>query len=248
MRADLADAQASVDWAKAQLPSIAQRVGQWVTENVDMLRLETAAPSAHDRIVALPKAAFPLAFNVEIGACLGVLRGSLDILATAVAYRHGVRRADKANFPIARSAAAFARGHYNGHQFVEGLPEGPKAVIEALKPYKGGNAALWALHQLDIVRKHRRLLVVEISPHLVRLRPTGPAFGLDDFTPGSPGRLEADQETELGLIRKDAPDCKVEITPKILIDEADVLGRPEPAIELIHVLADCCQFVIRLFD
>jgi hypothetical protein len=41
----------------------------------------------------------------------------------------------------------------------------PKAVkaIDALKPYKRGNPALWRIHELDIIDKHRALLLV--GPH-----------------------------------------------------------------------------------
>ena len=40
-------------------------------------------------------------------------------------------------------------------------------VIERLQPYHGGDAPLllWSLHDLDIARKHRRLLRTYSSPH-----------------------------------------------------------------------------------
>ncbi len=44
------------------------------------------------------------------------------------------------------------------------ISQAPKAIIDlimdVIKPYKGGNDALWALHDLNILDKHRILLPV----------------------------------------------------------------------------------------
>ena len=49
-----------------------------------------------------------------------------------------------------------------------------------LQPYQGGNSALWALHHLDIVRKHRRLLNARLRPIHMSIQGT---LAEGDFTP-----------------------------------------------------------------
>ena len=65
---------------------------------------------------------------------------------------------------MAAGAAEFAAGNYKGFKFIKGLPDAQRAIIETLKPYQGGNDPLFALHQLDIIRKHKRLLGANIIP------------------------------------------------------------------------------------
>ena len=245
---DLADAQASAEWAIAQLPSFAQRIGQWVAGNVDVRRVQMPSPATHDRIVAIPKAPLPLSFNVEIGAYIGALRASLDILATTLAARFDVpddgdRRA-RISFPIA-SARALRAGYLEGNELVKRLPAAERAIMEGLKPYEGGSPPLWLLHQLDIVRKHRRLLAIELSPSILSMQGIGAlAFEPSALAP----RLSADEEAELGLIRAIAPDCEFKITPQVLIDEVDLLGGAKDAVGVVHELGRHCLAIIGLFQ
>jgi len=84
------------------------------------------------------------------------LRVALDQLACCLAERNGYPGSTNTYFPFARSRDAFES---KGVQ--EKIKElDPKAVgmICALKPYKGGNDQLWAIHALDLMDKHRSLV------------------------------------------------------------------------------------------
>src|SRR5205807_7666926 len=130
-------------------------------------------------------------------AYINTLRSSLDILATSLAARSGVCKPEDAYFPVARSETAFNAGNYKGSKFVKGLPGAERAIIEALKPYKGGNEPLYALHQLDIMRKHRRLIEVDLIPQ-------GASASKGGFI--STEAFREDEKTVLGFIRKRPPD------------------------------------------
>jgi hypothetical protein len=55
----------------------------------------------------------------------------------------------------------------DGHHGLESkkwLSASERATIKSLDPYQGGDPAIWPLHQLDILRKHKRLITV--SPGL----------------------------------------------------------------------------------
>ena len=99
----------------------------------------------------------PLVFNAEAGAYINAIRSSLDILASAVGKRE-ISSGREIYFPIAESADIFASGNYKGSKFVRQLSRTHRELFEACKPYKEGNDTLYALHNFDNIRKHKRLL------------------------------------------------------------------------------------------
>ena len=60
-------------------------------------------------------------------------------------------------FPIADDAVKYEA---KKHGKIEGARQETFDVIDALKPYKGGNDLLWALYRLNNIEKHRLLLTV----------------------------------------------------------------------------------------
>ncbi|HWE76151.1 MAG TPA: hypothetical protein VG328_23525 [Stellaceae bacterium] len=244
MRDDLLEAQAAIDWVAAQLPAFEERIEKWLSLNIDVRVEETEPPATHNTIVVVEKDFLPLAFNVEFGAYINVIRSSLDILATALAYRYGMAKPDKMYFPIV-SATEFAAGGYKGAKFINGLPQSEREVIESLKPYEGGNEALWALHQLDIMRKHRRLIDVPVAP--LRYSITGFGDLERDFTPVGTGWLRANDKTVIGLLRKGAPRYDVKVTPYVAINEPGLLERV-PIVHALGKFASAAESIIGLFD
>jgi hypothetical protein len=90
-----------------------------------------------------------------------------------------------------------------------------------LKPYKGGDDLLHALHMLDIVRKHQRLLDVEIHPAKFSL--TG--WGLSKyFEPMSVPWIHGEGgETVLGLLAKGAPQPDIKLSMQVSLNETSYL-------------------------
>jgi hypothetical protein len=244
MRDDLVYAQAAVDWAMAQLPSLNERIEAWLALNVEMVVRDQPPPAPYDMLVAVEKAPLPLAFSIEVGSYVNVIRSSLDMLATALAARYGVTRPEDAYFPVSNSAAAFASGGDKGSKFVKGLPDAERTIIERLKPYQGGNETLWALHRLDIMRKHRRLLDIEIRPlqiGVTGLKPPG-----DDYQPIATGYIRVNNETALGLIRKGATGYNVKVFPHVAFNEAEPRTR-EPIVRALSRFAGYAGGIIRRF-
>ena len=234
MRDDLLHAQASVDWAIAQFPSLQHRLRSWVHLNISPEIEETDAQAPHDFVVAIEKEPLPLSFNVEIGAYINAIRSALDLLATALADRHGDPNSKNAYFPIAASKLAFSQGNYNAAKFVQRLPQAEREIIESLKPYKGGNDELWSLHELDILRKHRRLIGVEPTPILSRVAGVS-------VKPAHPetGWLRGEHKTILALIGKGAPKPHVTHTFAVTIEESAVTNRQEISIVLDVQNSEC---------
>ncbi len=60
-------------------------------------------------------------------------------------------------FPIADSPEEYES---RKHRKIEGARQETIDAIDALKPYKGGNDALWVLYRLNNIEKHRLLITV----------------------------------------------------------------------------------------
>ena len=214
MRNDL-HAVASIDWAVSNLPSFETKIDAWLRDNVYADVIDVQGNTADKMVVAVEKELLPLSFVVEAGAYINAIRSSLDILASSLARRFGVAGDEQIQFPIASDLTAYRDGRYKGAKFVEALPDHERGLIEDLKPYQGGNPALWALRQLDIVRKHRRLLSVYVNPRSVSIR--GPAgFG---FKP-VPFIAPVDDKTVLGFIPRRPSKPDINVACHISFDEA----------------------------
>jgi hypothetical protein len=242
MRDDLLDAQACIDWTRGQFPALGERLHSWLKLNV-VVEVEDAGPS--NVIVAVQRDEPPRSLNVEIGAYLNTIRSSLDILASTLAARYSICASEDAYFPISKSEAAFRRPGTRAAQFVSGLPPAERSRLEALKPYRGGNEDLWSLHQLDITRKHRRLLTVITEPDLFSVE--GP--GIDRYF--TPVAMRADNVSErkvvLGLMVKDAPPYGMKFAPYVAFDE-DMITKRKRVDRALSDFAALATSIIKLFD
>jgi hypothetical protein len=245
MRDDLLDAKASVDWPVDQFQSLQVRLDSWVEANFEIVIKNQPPPATNDVVAAIQKAPLSREFNVEVGAYINAIRSSLDILVTALAYRYSIPQPNKAYFPVGRSLAEIDAGKSKGAKFVKALPTPERTRIEALKPYQGGNDLLWALHQLDILRKHRRLLGVVTNPGMFRISGWGVSRY---FKPVATGWMFVnDQETVVGLLAHDSPSYEMKFSVYITLNEAG-LSPPKPVVATLNEFASLANSIIQLFD
>jgi hypothetical protein len=99
-----------------------------------------------------------------VGAILNSLRSSLDLLAAALAARNGKQPSADTHFPIFLSAQDMI-DPLTGIERKKWLSESERTAIKALKPHQGGDSTIWPLHQLDILRKHQRLIAASADVH-----------------------------------------------------------------------------------
>jgi len=243
VRDDLLDAKAAVDWAVSKLPSFEERIAEWTSVNVDVEIEYTELPATHNLVVAVEKEALPLSFNVEAGVYVNVIRSSLDILATAISARNRVSDNPEAHFPIYRCHQD-SIDPKDGIERIKWLSDAERQIIKTLKPYEGGNALLWPLHQLDIMRKHRRLLHVEARFRAVHMIGQGIWA---TFEPTDGGWVTVDNKTILGRLKRGTPKPDCELSTYIAFDEA-VLARREPVIDSLRKFAGLAYSIIESFD
>lgn len=156
MRADLLDAQASVDWAETQIPLLQEGFVAWQRRNPYSVVQEPHPDGNGDAMVVYDQP-FPLEINAWVGAIIGSMRSSLDLLAAALAVRSRVKPSTDTHFPIYRSDHDFI-DPLGGIESKKWLGQREMAAVKSFKPYHGGDTVLWPLHRLDIARKHERLI------------------------------------------------------------------------------------------
>jgi hypothetical protein len=101
---------------------------------------------------------YPFEILSVAGDVIHSLRSALDHLAYQLAIvGSGKTPTRKVEFPIAKD-----RDTYEAEKArkVEGIRPDAVEAIDALKPYKGGNDALWRIHELDNIDKHRFVFVI----------------------------------------------------------------------------------------
>ena len=180
------------------------------------------------------------------------LRSTLDHLIWQLVVANGGQPNDKTAFPIWPSEARYKAG---GPGYAKGVSEAALTVLDGLKPYKGGNPALWRLHKLDIIDKHRLLLAVAARQEHVTVD-----FGLlagerlgDDTWPSMPVTFNPAERDmiEVGTVVFAAP---LEEESKMHLELAFGVALYEPEISLyepvgkaLHELTSFVGEVIDLF-
>jgi hypothetical protein len=206
-------------------------------------------------IAKLPHATpAPPSFQLLVGDCIHNARSALDHLVyqLAILNKAPVASAEKTAFPVYLESKKFRE---NVARKVAPFISSPAlAEIEKLQPYATGNAGdedvLWVLSQLDIIDKHRLLLVT-----VAKFRPvsfiltlhTGEVFDIDL----PPGEWKSSVEgTEImrfdlsGIIKEPGKvNVKIKTASTVFLDNTGLIcdGMPVEA-----VLSDCIQSAINI--
>lgn len=101
---------------------------------------------------------YPFEILSTAGDVIHSLRSALDHLAYQLAIvGNGKPPSRRVEFSIAKDADTYER---EKARKVEGIRPEAVEAIDRLKPYKGGNDALWRIHELDNIDKHRFVFVI----------------------------------------------------------------------------------------
>lgn len=240
MRPDLLDAQAAVDWAIAQIPILAARIERWRKGRPYLTVTEPDSQPGKEVVKVALREPLPREVNAEAGAIINMIRSSLDILVVALAERNGSVRPKDVYFPVASSVGEFLDTIHGAIKKIHRLSDADKLTIQNLKPYGGGDERLWSLHQLDILRKHQRLIGVTAKPR---------SFGFFGTAGKTPEFLYSGELKDgAPLVRYPAgtraqTDIRLEVT---FSETAFANGRPVTA--TLREFAELTNGVIRLFD
>ena len=117
----------------------------------------------------------PDCFALLIGDAVHNLRSALDHLAWQLVIANG-------QVPISGPGGTQFR-IYNPSPKpkpmqgkIQGISADAQKLIDGIKPYRGGNDDLWALEQLDVIDKHKLLIVTAFA--LSEIMPTWKGIGI----------------------------------------------------------------------
>jgi hypothetical protein len=161
MRDDLLDALAAVNWAESQIPILQERFVAWQRRDPYETVVEPDPDDAdRELLVAYLNMALDPLIHGDAGAIVNSARTALDLLMSALLTGHSIKPNDKAHFPIRKAAADFlaAVTVFEEKKWISAIEA---AAIKRSKAYIGGDHVLYAIHQLDILRKHERLITVK---------------------------------------------------------------------------------------
>jgi hypothetical protein len=131
-----------------------------------VLRIEDGGSGQHNWTIRVRRQ-IPKEFSAIIGDVLHNLRAALDLLACDLVRLNGGNDKD-VYFPFCNSVDDLDETIRK--RKIDRAASDVVDLIRSFKPYKGGNVALRAIHDLDIMDKHKALI------------PTAEMMGLPNFT------------------------------------------------------------------
>ncbi|HEX6204497.1 MAG TPA: hypothetical protein VFZ29_01640 [Solirubrobacterales bacterium] len=192
----------------------------------------------------------PDSLSLISGDVIHNLRSALDHLIWQLVVANGGEPNDKTAFPIWQSETKYKSGRPG---YAKGISKAALKILDGLKPYEGGNDALWRLHKLDIIDKHRLLLTVAARQEHVTIDfglLAGELLGKSDW-PSMPVTLNPAERDmiEVGTVVFAAP---LEEESKMHLELAFGVALYEPEISIYEpvgkALNELASFVGEVID
>jgi hypothetical protein len=241
MRDDLQYAHAAVDWARNQLPILEQEFKSWF-ESSPYSIVEDLHPEMGSKFFKLQvHRKLPNITNAGVGAVINSIRTALDLLASALAVRNGAPNSN-CSFPIYMTPEDFTDAK-NVAQRTTWLSAAHRQIVDELKPYHGGNELLFALDQLDALRKRKRLIDIRLTPGATLHTPEAEAAGFR-INPNWPSFEDG---VVLGGSNIVSPISGFEVVVDIALGQTDLVAT-QPAIGTLGEFARLADDIIERFD
>lgn len=165
----------SLEGCKAKVTRAKELIEQLENEILTILNSEDyKVVSGHEfekkrYVFRLQGKPLPLKVSVLVGEIIHHLRSTLDHMVWMFANKDGLSERDCRNiyFPVCSSQKEFEKAVKKGK--LVGVPENLKNFVESLQPYKSNdskNSIIKILHDLDIIEKHKLLLVVSAATRM----------------------------------------------------------------------------------
>lgn len=197
----------------------------------------------------------PVEIALIFGDLVHNLRASLDILVCDLVRHHRPQDLhDRSGFPFATDAKRLVR-EVVPHK-VKGVRNDAQKAIIRLKPYEGGNEALWQLHRLDILDKHRLILPTVLANEALnvgKMMSKGLSDLLGEEAPDFDFwvRSASPCDEEGGVIFRDKtrpePDYELELRFNIALHEPGLV-ECEPIIPFGTQMIDVIESTVTEFD
>lgn len=214
--------------------------------------------------VAYEKTDVPLRFAVLAGEIIHHLRSSLDLLVQALIIQNGQIPSRKSQFPICSSTKSFQDACKHG--IIRGVSATAEALIRSVQPFTNStpdDTVLYVVNELDILDKHRQLVIVTTAVqlgerieigvnNLIASRPeragkTPQIVGLGD---PAPRRLHKEGVVVFTInLAEPAPEmtASAQIVPQLAFERCGRVDLP-PAIHILRGLHVGTRHTVNLFE
>lgn len=217
------------------------------------------ADTGQFQLITMPIQSMPMEYSMVVGDAIHNLRSLLDHVAVAlVAPPLGTGKANDAYFPTGVDKSAFidARDGFTRteRKRVSGKMEGASAdalsLVEELEPYGGGKNSLRALHDLDILDKHKLIVPAVSRLTISKLEAlagdTRLLLGAADFKLNEDGtNLTALVDVPEGI---DADNFKFDGNFEAAFEVVFAKGQPlegQPIVPTLREIANVCEGFIK---
>ncbi len=145
-----------IDRAKKHINDLNEMIRAFAVDSYT-LSIQRDAQFGYDCVQIDTTQSVPDDFAPVIGDALHNLRSSLDLAINEIVFNHFTIYDDYTVFPFRKTRDDLVAA-IKGAKIYQASKEVCDFILNIVKPYKGGNDALWALHDLNILDKHRLLV------------------------------------------------------------------------------------------
>lgn len=154
-----ASSRLKIERAKHHINDLHSRIGAFAATDFYSIIVDENADSGEHTLKIEVRDPLPNDLAVIVGDAAHNLRSALDIAVNEVVLRSLGRYDYFTKFPFRKTRDDLI-AVISGALINQASKEVVKFIVDVIKPYKGGNDALWALHDLNDLDKHRLLLPV----------------------------------------------------------------------------------------
>jgi hypothetical protein len=199
----------------------------------------------------------PAEISLRAGEVIQNLRSALDCVVWALVEANGAKPGRNTYFPIAENAQKYKT---QSPRKVQGMCQAAIDAIGLTKPYKGGTEALWQLHELNNIDKHRLLLAAGIGFRVTVQQQFGRAFMVGaagrgsvllpnpivivDRTPSN-AIFPVIDGTEIFTLPAE-PNVDPQFTFEVAFNEPPII-EGEPILPFLHQLTDLVSGIVESF-
>lgn len=188
--------------AKHHISNLNERIDEFLTEKPFKLMIQFRAGAGEVAMRTEVEKSIPPEFSLIIGDAIHNMRSALDVTLYTMASEKTCYP-NKIQFPIAKDFRKLESAIKDGQVMFAG-----EKVVEAvrlLRPYQTGNWRLAGLHSLDILDKHRLLILSRSIPTFITGKHNTALIemflGIRGFPDGIPINLIAPEDGDLVKVK-----------------------------------------------
>lgn len=150
------NAQLKIQRAKEHISDINRLVESFLDLDFYSVTIQVDTESGTNSLFVRIKETIPDDIALVIGDAIHNLRAALDLAVSEIVARAGGRVSD-AYFPFNRDREGLQNSSKYG-LINKSAPKAARLIADTIQPYETGDRALWCLHQMDILDKHRLII------------------------------------------------------------------------------------------